>query len=76
MSTWWGIMAPKATPPQITQLLNAKLREAFAEPETVESLGKLGIVVRNEPIEMFANFIQAEIAVWGKIAKHVGISGK
>lgn len=74
MSTWWGIMAPKGTPPQITQLLNTKLREAVAEPETVDTLRKLGIVARSETIETFANFIQTEAVVWGKIAKHVGIA--
>ncbi len=74
MSTWWGIMAPKATSPRITQDLNRKLRETFEQRDAIDLLARVGIVARSESIDKFADFIRAEVIVWSAIAKDVGIS--
>jgi tripartite-type tricarboxylate transporter receptor subunit TctC len=73
MSTWWGVMAPKATPVETITLLNAKLREAFTDSETTRPLGGLGILPRAQSVDEFARFIQDELRTWKAIVDDIGL---
>ncbi len=73
MSVWWGVMAPKGTPPETVRLLNAKLREAFSAPETVDALEKIGIVAHAESTESFDGFMHSELKRWEAVVKDIGL---
>ncbi len=73
MSVWWGVMGPKGISRDIVQLLNAKLREAFSNPENTATLDKLGITTFAEPTEMFEKFIQKEVKMYESVVKGMGL---
>jgi tripartite-type tricarboxylate transporter receptor subunit TctC len=72
-ATWYGIVAPAATPPDIVGKLNAELVAILKQPETHERLSKEGAdPVGNSPQE-FGNFIRSEIEKWRKVIRAAGI---
>ena len=73
MSNWWGICGPKGMSPETIALLNARLRAAFEDPETVETLAKIGIVARSETTEAFNGYLAKELTSWAAIIKDVGL---
>jgi tripartite-type tricarboxylate transporter receptor subunit TctC len=72
-ATWYGLLAPAGTPPDIVAKLNAEVVAILKQPETHERLSKEGAdPVGNTPAE-FGKFIRSEIAKWGKVIKAAGI---
>ena len=66
-------MGPKGISRDIVQLLNARLREAFTDPENTATLDKLGITTFAEPTEMFEKFIQKEVKMYEGVVKGMGL---
>ena len=44
-SGWYGIAAPKDTPPEIVEKLNKEINAGLADPKTKERLADLGCLV-------------------------------
>ena len=72
-STWWAVLAPKQTPAAIVNTLNARLQEAFTDPETVRLLGNLGIVAKAQSVDSFETYIQSELKKWKGIVDDIGL---
>lgn len=71
--TWFGMVAPAGTPPDLVQRYNTAIRAILAMPEVRDRLGALGFeTVTDKSPEQFANFIKAEIAKWAPIVKASG----
>lgn len=67
---WFGLAAPKGTPPEIVALLNKNITAALAKPEVREKLAAIGMD-RMEPMsadEMKA-FVKREIDQWAEVVK-------
>ncbi len=70
---WHGIGAPKGTPPNIIDKVNAAIKAALAEPKTKQQLALLGgDGVTGTPAE-FSTFIAQEIEKWGKVIRTADI---
>lgn len=70
--SWYGLLAPSATPKPIIARLNADVINVLRTPDLKERLFGLGIEpVGNSP-EQFAQYIRQEIAKWGEIVKVSG----
>ncbi|MEO7133301.1 MAG: tripartite tricarboxylate transporter substrate binding protein [Vicinamibacterales bacterium] len=72
ISTWYGIMAPANTPPDIVRKLNAEIVKILASDDMRERLKAQGAEAAPTTPEEFAGFIRAE---WTKYAKIVKDSG-
>jgi tripartite-type tricarboxylate transporter receptor subunit TctC len=72
-SVWYGIAAPKGTPPEIVEKLNQAVNAVLADPKVRARLGELG----GEPMPMtpdgFGNLVAEETKKWGKVIKSAGI---
>jgi tripartite-type tricarboxylate transporter receptor subunit TctC len=72
-TTWYGLYAPKGTPPDIINRINKATIEVLKNPELREQLIQRGFEpVGNSPKE-FAAFISSEIIKWGKVVRVAGI---
>ena len=72
-TTWYGLYAPKDTPPDIINRIYQTLVEVLKNPELKEQLIQRGFEpVGNSPKE-FASFISSEIVKWGKVVRIAGI---
>lgn len=74
MSTWYGLFAPRGTPPAIVSLLHAKTARALARPNVRTALKEAGAddTVTKTP-EEFASFVRADMERYAGIVKQAGI---
>ena len=73
---WYGVMAPKGTPPAITAVLNAEMRKVLGSAEVKQRLLDLGSADVAGTPEQFGAFIKTEIAKWGKVVRASGASAE
>jgi tripartite-type tricarboxylate transporter receptor subunit TctC len=73
MLSWFGLLAPAGTPQPIISRLNAETIKALSTPDMKSAIAAQGSEVMSGSPEQFANYIKAEIARVGKIAKAAGI---
>ena len=73
-TTWYGLVAPAATPASVIDRVNAATRKAMADPEVKPRL--LEFIMEPTPMtpEQFARFIQAEAVKWTKVVKESGVT--
>jgi tripartite-type tricarboxylate transporter receptor subunit TctC len=72
--TWYGLLAPKGTPPEVVQRLNREINEILRLPATNEQLVAQGFEPAGTSPAEFAAFIGSEIVKWGKVVKAAGIT--
>jgi len=72
-SQWYGIGAPKGTPPEIVDLLNQEVNAALVDSKMKARFADLGgTLLPGSPAD-FAKLITTEIEKWGKVVKFAGI---
>lgn len=73
LTTWFGLLVPAGTPPEIVAKLNAEVVRALNANDMRERLEKMGAEppANNTP-EHFAAFIRAEAAKYAKVVKESG----
>lgn len=67
--TFFGIVAPAGTPPEIVGRLNSVLNEGLGTPEMQDAVRKLGAMTRTGSPQEFAAFIAAQMQKWTAVAK-------
>jgi tripartite-type tricarboxylate transporter receptor subunit TctC len=72
-SNWFGVVAPKNTPPEIIEKLNREMNAALAEPDIKARLADLGLApLAGSPAD-FGKFIAAEAEKWSKVIRAANI---
>jgi tripartite-type tricarboxylate transporter receptor subunit TctC len=72
VTAWFGLIAPKGTPPEIVARLNAGVRKAVASAELREAIATQGLEPAADSPQEFAGIIEKEIARWAKVVKTSG----
>jgi tripartite-type tricarboxylate transporter receptor subunit TctC len=66
-SAFYGLNAPRGTPPEVIGMLNKAVNEALADPEMKKKFADLGgIMLGGSPSE-FGKFLVAETDKWAKV---------
>jgi tripartite-type tricarboxylate transporter receptor subunit TctC len=73
LEQWNGLYAPKGTPPEIVEKLNAAVRESFKDPEVIEAFDKLYVTTYDMSVEEFDAYVHAESDRWKKVIETAGI---
>ena len=76
MLSWFGLLAPAATPRAIVTRLNTETIKALNAPEIKTSIVAQGSEAMPGTPEQFAEYIKSEIVRIGKIAKTAGIKAE
>jgi tripartite-type tricarboxylate transporter receptor subunit TctC len=71
--SWFGVMAPAGTPPDIVRLLSQKLAEVASSSQFLDPLAKLGSENTLELGDEFAKSLATERALWKTIAKEANV---
>lgn len=71
--SWFGLLAPAATPKPIVDKLNASIVEIIKQPEVQAKIIELGAVPVPETSAEFGAFIAAETLKWAKVIKEANI---
>jgi len=68
-STWYGLLAPANTPPDVVAKLNATVNAALQTPEMQQRLAAQSLEAEPGTPNAFAAFIDAEYKKWGKLVQ-------
>lgn len=71
-SSWFGIVAPAKTPPEIVAKLNADIVKAVQSPEGKARMEEAGFRVTGTGAQEFTRIIAADTATWGKAVAATG----
>ena len=75
-SGWYGIAAPKDTPADIVEKLNAAINAGLTDPKVKERLADLGCLVYPISPPGFWTFVGGEIDKWAKVIRAAGIKAE
>jgi tripartite-type tricarboxylate transporter receptor subunit TctC len=71
---FYGISAPKGTPPEIVDILNKAIAEALRDPKLVEQLTTAGGIPKPMTPAEFGKLIADETEKWRKVVAFAGVS--
>jgi tripartite-type tricarboxylate transporter receptor subunit TctC len=71
-TSWFGILVPANTPPDLVKLINTETVRAINSPAVRERYAAMGAEPVGNTPEQFANFIKSEIAKWTRVVKASG----
>ncbi|MBB5215583.1 Bug family tripartite tricarboxylate transporter substrate binding protein [Parapusillimonas granuli] len=74
--TWFGLLAPANTPPDVIQRLNKETRAALASKDIQTKFAELNILPAGDSPAEFRAFIDAEIAKWKKLTAQLDLTSK
>jgi tripartite-type tricarboxylate transporter receptor subunit TctC len=72
--TWTGLLAPRGTPAQIVDKLNAAVRAAARSPEMIASLSKLGFHAEPGSASDFSAIVATDTGKWAEVVKLTGVT--
>ncbi len=64
--SWFGVVAPARTPPEVVAKLSADIRKALQAADAKQKLAAAGFQVTGTTSEEFAQIIRRDTAAWGK----------
>ncbi len=73
VTTWYGMFAPKGTPPAVIAKLNKVLNESLADPEVAKRMEKVGVVVKTSTPKEWGDFMASEYKRFNKVREVAGI---
>lgn len=71
-SSWFGLLAPAGTPPEIVNRIQQEVAKALATPAIKEKMLAQGAIPSGNTPQEFAKLIDAEIAKWAQVVKVSG----
>ena len=71
---FYGISAPKGTPPEIVEILNKAVGEALKDPKLVARLTETGGIPRAMTPAEFGKLVAEETEKWRKVVEFAGVS--
>jgi tripartite-type tricarboxylate transporter receptor subunit TctC len=71
---FYGISAPKGTPPEIVEILNKAVGEALRDPKLVAKLSEIGGIAKPMTPAQFGQLIADETEKWRKVVEFAGVS--
>src|SRR6202035_2320617 len=71
---FYGISAPKDTPPEIVETLNKAVAEALKDPKMIEPLNSIGGIPKPMTPAEFGKLIADETEKWRKVVEFAGVS--
>jgi tripartite-type tricarboxylate transporter receptor subunit TctC len=72
VATWYGLWAPKGTPKEIVDQMQAEMQKAMGSAELLALWTSLGTETPNLYGDAFGHFVSAEIKRWGEVVRSSG----
>ena len=71
---FYGISAPKGTPPEVIETLNKAVGEALKDPKLVAKLAETGGIPKPMTPAEFGKLVASETEKWRKVVEFAGVS--
>jgi tripartite-type tricarboxylate transporter receptor subunit TctC len=73
--SWWGLMAPAATPKPIVSRIAGEVANATKDPKVIEQLINLGVDPLVNSPDQFTEMVSTDIRIWADAVKLAGLQG-
>jgi len=73
VTTWYGVFAPRGTPPAVIAKLNKALNESLADEAVTKRMATVGVVVKSSTPDEFGIFLANEFKRWNAVRETAGI---
>jgi tripartite-type tricarboxylate transporter receptor subunit TctC len=73
-STWYGILAPGGTPPEVVRKINSELVRITQNPEFKQRMLAQGLQPVGNTPEQFSTILKEDLQRWTKLVKAAGIT--
>lgn len=67
VTTWYGVFAPKGTPPAVIAKLNKVINDSLKEEDVKKRMDAVGVLVKGSTPEGFGKFLASEYSRWDKV---------
>jgi tripartite-type tricarboxylate transporter receptor subunit TctC len=74
--TWFGVLAPAGTPPDIVSRLHQEIVQSLAVASVREQIAKLGMETVGSTPEQFATFLREENVRWSKVVRDLNLKAE
>jgi tripartite-type tricarboxylate transporter receptor subunit TctC len=74
VTTWYGLFAPRGTPPAIVAKLNKTVNDVLVDDAVRARLIKAGVVVQGSSADAFGKHMADEYARWNAVREAAGIA--
>jgi tripartite-type tricarboxylate transporter receptor subunit TctC len=75
-NTWWGAVAPAATPKEVIAKLNAEINRILASAEVRKLFQSQDVQIAGGTTEMCADYIRSQVALWSKVVREAKIKAE
>jgi tripartite-type tricarboxylate transporter receptor subunit TctC len=72
-SSWYGLLVPVKTPPEIISRLHAESQKVLAQPDLKAQFATTDFEPGGSTPEQFGALIRSDVEKWGKIVRAVGL---
>jgi len=69
---WLALLAPKGTPPDIVQKINAAVTQVLSKPDARKLMNSAGVNVATSSPEELERLLVSELDRWGKVVRETG----
>ena len=73
VTTWYGVFAPRGTPPAVIAQLNKVLNDSLKEEDVIKRMVAVGVVVKGSTPDEFGKFLADEHKRWNSVREAAGI---
>jgi tripartite-type tricarboxylate transporter receptor subunit TctC len=73
VTTWYGLFAPRGTPPAVIAKLNKALNESLADDAVKTRMATVGVVVKSSTPDEYGKFLASEYQRWNAVREAAGI---
>ena len=75
VATWFGLLMPAKTPPEVVARVNAEVSKALRSPEVIEKYRAIGVdpVAPHTP-DAFGALLRSEVARWGAVIRDAKVT--
>jgi len=76
LDMWYGVLAPKGTPPDVVDRLNQEIRKVLAQPAVAKAFESQGMVPAPSSPAQFSRLISADEQRWAEVVKKGNITAE
>ncbi|MCY7369820.1 MAG: tripartite tricarboxylate transporter substrate binding protein [Polaromonas sp.] len=76
INPWFGLFAPRSTPPAAAAQINADIRQILQDRDTLEKFAVLGAEPLDSTPQAFAAMLTKDIKTWAAVVKSSGASAE
>ena len=76
INPWFGLFAPKGTPPAVVQQINADIKKILADKDVMEKFAVLGAEPYDTTPQEFTAILHSDIKKWAVVVKSSGASAE